>query len=456
MCGKKFRITGVGGTNKRLGCMQKNSVIFEYKKSSRVEEKIIKKYLKKLKPEINRAQEAQETGYANSYGFVNSPSDTKALLQISSTVKKIKKLNPDILLLIGIGGSNLGTLAVHHALHGLFSNDKKPTIKFYCADTIDSITTHNLLTIIEDYLRAGKICIITIVTKSGTTTETIINAGLFFELLKKYYPKDFNNYIVITTDKDSSLWLLGEKNKFSLLEIPKNVGGRYSVFTAVGLFPLALLGIDIKKLCAGAQKSLELYLRTDLQNSAAVSAALIFAHYQKKIAIHDTFVFSPTLASLGAWYRQLMGESIGKKLSRSGKIVQCGITPTVSVGTIDLHSVAQLYLGGPRDRFTTFVTSQEESNQKIPATIFSYNTHYAGKSIAEIKKAIFDGVRAAYVHEKCPFVTSSLNGSEESIGNFLLFKMLEIVYLSYLLDVNPFDQPAVELYKSETRKLLGT
>jgi len=220
------------------------------------------------------------------------------------------------------------------------------------------------------------------------------------------------------------------------------------------------MGIDIRALCAGACTMREVCLESDIcDNKAAISSALIFEQMAQKITILDTFIFSPNLALLGAWYRQLVGESLGKKENLSGKIVEIGITPTVSIGTTDLHSVAQLYLGGPRDIFTQFITIRSESTKLHVPTGFipEQFAFLENKSITLVKKAIFDGVAHAFTREQRPFIILELPEiNSYYIGQFLMLKMCEIIYLAHLLEINPFDQPAVELYKKETHRLLNT
>ena len=406
-------------------------IIFDYENTSLINKKELDALVEQLKPEIAKVAQA---------AFMNLPHDHTMHDYIMSVVEAKKALKPTLLLVIGIGGSNLGTLAVHEALHGIYYNQKNPALKFYCADTIDTQRARDLLFLVEQELKQNNSIIIALITKSGTTTETLINASLFVNLLKKYKPQNYAEYLVIITDQNSPLWHVGKQEQCAVLEIPTAVGGRYSVLSAVGLFPLGLLGVDIKKLCSGAREA-----RSD---NAAISAALLFAHYSTGKNIHDTFLFGPDLGALGAWYRQLMGESLGK--------LHAGITPTVSLGTVDLHSVAQLYLGGPLDKFTTFVTQTPPQELIIPATIFAdLKPVGAGKSIGSLQKAIFNGVWAAYYKEHRPFVTFDLGViTPEVLGQFLYTKMLEIVFLAHLMKVNPFDQPQVELYKKEAQKFL--
>lgn len=312
---------------------------------------------------------------------------------------------------------------------------------------------------VENELKNGKNILINVVTKSGATTETIANFEVFLELLKKYKPGDYRDYIVATTDRGSRLCEYANKNNISCLALPKKVGGRYSVFSPVGLFPLGLIGIDIEKLLKGAESIIKDCISENIdENPAAKSASIIFHHYSNRMSIHDTFIFSRNLYYFGQWYRQLVGESIGKKFDTEGEVVEVGITPTTSLGTTDLHSVVQLYLGGPRDKFTTFVTINPKTEISLPENeVFEqFVANIQGKPVSFIMNSIVGGVKSAYKSDKRPFVSVHIPQVDEfTVGQLLQWKMLEIVYLGSLLKVDPFDQPQVELYKKETRKILA-
>jgi glucose-6-phosphate isomerase len=280
---------------------------------------------------------------------------------------------------------------------------------------------------------------------------------VLLSLLKQEYPQTYHRYVVAITDKDSVLWKQAEHEKFSLLEVPKNVGGRYSVFSSVGLFPLAMIGIDIDQLHAGSQEALKNCLQEDIfKNSAALSALFLHIHYLNNYMISDLFLFSMDLEAVGKWYRQLMGESIGKEKDLHGNKVMAGITPTVSLGSIDLHSVAQLYLGGPHDKMTTFVTVQKTHTEITLPQKALLLPHLSGKSFSEIMHAIVDGTKTAYLKNKRPFCSFELPQKNEFyVAQLMQIKMVEMMLLGHLMELNPFDQPNVELYKKETHALLA-
>jgi glucose-6-phosphate isomerase len=415
----------------------------------------LQEYTTALQPEIARIQQVHQHGYTSPYSFINLAHDSALRDQVDTLVERAKTLNPKALVLIGIGGSNMGTRAVHEALLGLYYNQHDPDIALYYADTVDTDSMWDIVLLIEKQFELGHEIIINVVSKSGTTLETIANFELFITLLKKYKGATYHQYVVVTTDRNSALWHLAQQHQFACLEIPTPVGGRYSVLSAVGLFPLALLGIDIDALHAGAREILPSLLSTN-HNDAATAAAILAYHYKHGIAIHNTFLFSVDLTSTGFWYRQLMAESIGKQTLNGTRI---GITPTVSIGSIDLHSMAQLYLAGPITTVTSFVTVAKNKSALLLGTSpfdTTLATHIQGKTFAHLMDAIAHGTQQAYIHAQLPCITIELpEKNAYYMGQLLQLQMLQIVYLGYLLNVNPFDQPHVELYKKETRKILA-
>jgi glucose-6-phosphate isomerase len=414
----------------------------------------IQQVIQQLDDERGKIKAALTQGYQSEYACLHVVQDSQLLTPITTLVAQKKKLNPALLIVIGIGGSNLGTLAVYQALAGIYANDMSGTLKVYFADTIGGDSTSQLYKLIEQTLQAGATVILNVVSKSGTTTETIINFELFIDLLRAYHPHNYAEYVVVTTDHGSVLWKYAQEYALSCLIIPDKVGGRYSVMSAVGLFPLALLGINIQYLVQGARDMLDQCL-TVHQSMAALSAACMVQAYHQGLNINDTFVFPAQLAGIGQWYRQLVGESLGKQYNRAGQEVFTGMTPTVSVGSTDLHSVAQLYLGGPYDKFTTFLSIASDANQLAIPSLPEFQGDLQDKTVKQVLDAILRGVQLAYAHAKRPFVSIVLpEKNSYYCGQLLQWKMLEVIYGAALLGINPFDQPQVELYKQETRKIL--
>ncbi|MCK5300568.1 MAG: hypothetical protein KAJ21_01605 [Thermoplasmatales archaeon] len=412
----------------------------------------------KLKNEIINIKDSLDHEYEDKYGSINLPNDYDMVKKIKNLIEIKKKLNPKYIIVIGIGGSNLGTLAIQEALLGKYYNLKDSNIKIFYADTVDSDQLNDIIDIIEPALKKGEKILINCISKSGGTTETISNFEIFIDIIKKYI-KEYKKYIIVTTDEDSKFWRFAKEKGFDVLGIPKNVGGRYSIFSSVSLFPLGLIGLNIDKILEGALAMRDICLSLDIdKNIASRSACYIYKYYKMGFNIHDLFLFSPDFESIGKWYRQLIGESIGKEYNKDNKQIFCGITPTVSIGSTDLHSMAQLYLGGPYDKFTTFIKiNKNKSTLKLP-NFDEYSTlvnNIQQKKISEIMDAIFYGTKKSYKNGKRPFLEIVFPDKyESSIGQFLQYKMIEIMYLGFLLNVNPFDQPNVEDYKNETKSVL--
>lgn len=434
------------------------TINFSYIHTCLLSQQDISKTIAKLESERLRIKEAMVQKYATDYASFYLPSDLELLKKIQHVIKDKRALRPTALVVIGIGGSNLGTLAVYQALAGMWANETPGALKVYYADTIAPDYTTQLRAVIERELAAGNTVVLNVVSKSGATTETVINFELLLDLLKKYHPNDYAQYVVVTTDEGSKLWKLAEREKFTCLAIPKLVGGRYSVLSAVGLFPLGMLGVDIASLCDGARDMLTACLQ-DIQSVAAVSAAIMALHYKDGHNIHDLFVFCPELVGIGQWYRQLVGESLGKQHDTRGNDIFVGPTPTVSVGSTDLHSVGQLYLGGPHDKYTTFINVESSDVMLKIGTAIEVNElvpDLEGKTVNFVLNAIVQGVQKAYATSQRPYTSITLpQKNAYYCGQLLQWKMLEVVYMGVLLEVNPFDQPQVEIYKQETRKILA-
>lgn len=437
-----------------------NDMIFSYKDSCGVALADLLNLAASKNVEAERANLAdlfqKKNSYQTSYASLEVPVDEAIQQRVLEVADQKKKLMPTVLVVVGIGGSSLGAKAIHQAIFGRLRVKKSLDVPaLYFAETVDADRMFVILSVLEEELATGNNVLINVVTKSGTTTETVANFHVILELLKKYRPSDYAELVVATTDKDSPLWDFAQRELFTCLEIPKNVGGRYSVFSPVGLFPLVMTGVSIEELCAGARSMVTRCLNADMQNNPAMMSALIqYYHYQRGVSINDLFLFSVDLEAMGKWYRQLMAESIGKEFDKQGKQVLMGITPTISLGSIDLHSVAQLYLGGPRDKCTTFVTvAKNTHNIVVPQQV----PGLAGHAFSDIMHALSEGTKRAYLKNNRPFCSVVLPEKNEFyLGQFLQFKMIEIMYLGFLCNVDSFDQPNVELYKREAQRILNT
>lgn len=434
---------------------------FKYTSTSLVTESELIKIAKKL---TSYSEHLQHVTSIDHYDF--DESSIKLAFDDSIVDEMYKLLTRTVgeklkyILVLGIGGANLGAKAVYDALFGfadILEHERFPKIIF--VDANDPEFLGKVASFLEGTIKEPQEILVNVISKSGNTIETITNLEFVLETLSRFYVVP-NDRMVITTEKYSLLWKSAKEKGISLLSIPKAVGGRFSVLSTFGLFPLDACGIDIDALRKGARDIRNTCISSNIkENIAILSASILYYHYQHEKNIHDLFLFHPELESLGKWYRQLMGESIGKEKDINGEEVRRGITPQISIGSTDLHSVGQLYLGGPKDKFTTFVhTTHYAEGSKVPLNrkFPRLAKGIKGKSMSDIVSALYRGVLASYVKEKLPFCEITLPDiSPYSLGQFFQFKMIEMMYLGKLMKVNPFDQPNVESYKQETKRIFN-
>ena len=360
-----------------------------------------------------------------------------------------KKDTIKLVILIGIGGSNLGAVAIHEALQNKKTRQKVDLV------TLDTVSLESVEQIQKQYSQdfLQNHSLVVMISKSGQTTETIVNGEL---LVSAYRSKEiFFKNLVVVTDEGSELYDFANNSAIATFTIPKLVGGRFSVLSAVGLVPLYVLGYDCRELLRGAREILPYCIQNDdlYHNPAAVSAAHQLFFLEQGYVVHDFFTFLPELESVGKWYRQLLGESIGKYSEEKKQFV--GILPTVSVGSTDLHSVGQYYLGGQKIAMTTFVYAEgmeDKTISKLERVFAPLVDMVDNKSVQHVVTAILTGTKDAYNECEIPFFEVVLNGvSEYELGALMQFKMIEIMYLGRLCQIDAFDQPNVELYKKFTR-----
>lgn len=383
------------------------------------------------------------------------------LLQKCNKIKEDKCTSSlKYVVVVGIGGSNLGTKAVYDTKFGHFDKyqpNRAPRMIF--ADTNDSSELHEINMLLSSDVHDVSEILINVITKSGTTTETIANSEIIIAPFRNKFGDSINDRIIVITGEESPLLEESNKHEMTSITIPNMVGGRFSVFSAVGLLPLLCAGFDIEAFRMGAQEVLDsISSDNEIENSAFISASALYKHYIGGKNIHNTFIFHPECESLGKWYRQLLGESVGKEKNLKDEVVNIGIVPTVSLGSTDLHSVGQLYLGGPNNRVTTFVSAESVLNEvQMPESRLFPNIvpNISDKKLTQISNAILEGVKSTYQSHDMPFMSVELqNLTVKELGAFLQFKMLEVMYLGRLLGVDVFNQPNVESYKEEIRKNL--
>ncbi len=398
----------------------------------------------------------EQGGYSLPECSLCVPSDEYMYRATEAVIDKVYNKTLRYVFVIGIGGSNLGTKAIYDAM--AYARDMLPheQPKLIFLDTTSGSVLEVAKKMISGANTADELLFI-VISKSGTTTETLCNAEIILDHFANKFGRK-SRRVVVLSETGSPLLVAAREQQMTVLDLPPPVGGRYSVFTPVGLLPLGLMGFDIRAIRDSAERAVQQSLHPDISlNISALSALTAFYFYQEGYQIHDTFLFAPELESVGKWYRQLLAESIGKTVMNDENN-RVGITPTVSIGSTDLHSVGQLYLGGKKDRLTTFVSVANKKavampNDRVWPELLPMIT---GKNTSIIMDAIMSGTKSAYDATGLPFLDVELTQiSPEEIAAFMQFKMCEVMMLGFLLRVNPFDQPHVEQYKTVTKQLLG-
>lgn len=381
-------------------------------------------------------------------GWIDYPINiTEAILNdIIETANEVKS-KCEIMLVIGIGGSYLGTKAVLESLNSQRREEGELKIIF-AGFSLSSTYTSYLL----KYLEKKTFCI-NYVSKSGTTTEPAIAFRLFKNLLKKQHKTSYNDWIYVTTNsKDGNALKEAKAKKYKTLFIPDNIGGRYSCFTPCTLFPLACKDIDIREFIKGGQKA-----RFDcLKNSFDNSVALKYAYarricYEKGKKVEALCFFSPRLLSLLDWWKQLYAESEGKE----GK----GILPIGMLYSTDLHSVGQIIQDGPKVLFETIVDSKYAlAGLTIPDDEDDYEeiNYLVGKDIHYINNKMMLATVKAHSKGNIPIIRMEVDKIDTfNLGYLMYTFMFSCAISAYSFDVNPFDQPAVGEYKNKMHELLG-
>jgi len=354
----------------------------------------------------------------------------------------------DYLVVIGIGGSYLGTRAADEMIRGLYHTDKVKLI--YAGNTISSTYTYQLQNFLKD-----KNYGIVVVSKSGTTTEPGIAFRVFEQdLTKKVGLEKAKELIVAVTDKSKgALKTLATKKGYETFVIPDDIGGRFSVLTPVGIFPLLVAGVDTDKIFAGAQKAMADLTASDLTNPAYQYAVARYLLSQQGYQTEALVSYELQLQMINEWWKQLFGESEGK----DGK----GLLPSSMIYTTDLHSLGQWVQEGPRQlMFETVLKIKTPQNDlAVPSDELNADglNYLTTKSFHEINSVALEGVLQAHVETgKMPNIILEFEQMDEVMFGYLVYWFERAVTMSaYLLEVNPFNQPGVEVYKANMFKLLG-
>ena len=385
-------------------------------------------------------------------GWVDLPEnyDKSEFSEILKSAEKIKK-SCDVFVVLGIGGSYLGArAAIEFIKSPLYNNMKKDTPDVYFAgNNISTTALTELLSICE----SKDVCI-NVISKSGTTTETAIAFRVFRELLIKKYGEDgARDRIFVTTDKcKGTLKAFADKNEYKTFVVPDDVGGRFSVLTAVGLLPIAVAGIDIKEIMTGASDARKVCSSDDYNSNVSMRyAAIRNALYRKGKNVEIMVGYEPYCLMLNEWWKQLFGESEGKDKK--------GILPDSVIFSTDLHSLGQYIQDGQRILFETVLDIKDsKSNFVIPYDENNVDglNFLSGKELDYVNKTAMLGTLFAHYDGGVPNIVLEIaDKSAYTFGYLVYFFEMACAISGYMLGVNPFDQPGVESYKKNMFALLG-
>jgi glucose-6-phosphate isomerase len=384
-------------------------------------------------------------------GWVDWPIhyDKDEFVRIKQAAERIQN-DSDALVVIGIGGSYLGARAAIEALSHTFHNQMNNTTQIYFAgQNISSTYLSHLLDVLE-----GKDISLNVISKSGTTTEPAIAFRIFRDYMEKKYGKEeARKRTYVTTDRaKGALKKLADQEGYETFVIPDDVGGRYSVLTAVGLLPIAVAGLDIDRMMEGAASAYDKYNNPDLlTNESYQYAAVRNILYRKGKTIELLVNYEPSLHYVSEWWKQLFGESEGKD--------QKGLFPASVDFTTDLHSMGQYVQEGRRNLIETVLQVQkpkiEMTIQEDPENLDGLN-FLADTTLDEVNKKAFQGTLLAHVDGGVPNLIIELDEMNEyTFGEMVYFFEKACGISGHLLGVNPFDQPGVEAYKKNMFALLG-
>ena len=432
-----------------------SKVTFDYSKAAPFIKDHEVESMKKLAMDAKELLVSKEGAGNDFLGWIDLPVnyDKEEFARIKKAAAKIQS-DSEVLLVIGIGGSYLGARAaiefLRHSFYNVVSKEVRKTPEIYfVGNSISSTYIRHLMDVIGD-----RDFSINMISKSGTTTEPAIAFRVFKEMMEKKYGKaEAAKRIYATTDKArGSLKNLATEEGYETFVVPDDVGGRFSVLTAVGLLPIAVSGADIDKLMEGAQAGREAALNTPFEDNDAVEyAALRNILLRKGKQIEILANYEPSVHYVSEWWKQLYGESEGKD--------QKGIFPASVDLTTDLHSMGQFIQDGSRNLFETVInieTSREEIIlQEEPVDLDGLN-YLAGKSVDFVNKSAMNGTILAHTDGQVPNLMVKVpEVNEFYLGELFYFFEFACGVSGYLLGVNPFNQPGVESYKKNMFALLG-
>ena len=404
-------------------------------------------------PQVELAHQQLESrsGAGNDFlGWLDLPVnyDKEEFARIKEAAKKIRE-DSDVLLVAGIGGSYLGARAVVEAVKGLYHNDTEDGLKIYfCGNTISPTYLNDIIKVTK-----GKRFSINVISKSGTTTETALAFRVLRKLLEDSVgPEEANKRIYATTDRaKGTLKQLADAQGWPTFVVPDDVGGRYSVLSAVGLLPIAAAGISIDELMKGAADAMERFSVLSPDNDAYKYAAIRNILYRKGKAVEILECYEPNFTLMNEWYKQLFGESEGKDNK--------GLFPASCIFSTDLHSMGQFIQEGSRIMFETIVDVKKPAQDLFIKELegnFDGLNFLADQNMSVVNRKAMEGTILAHTDGGVPEVLIEVDDlTAYNVGYLIYFFWRACACSGYLLSVNPFNQPGVESYKKNMFALLG-
>lgn len=418
----------------------------------------IGKLRKKIAQAVKNLKQKREDGML---GFMYLPYDARTRDEIKKVAEAVRGKFENFIVL-GIGGSALGTIALKtalkHPFYNLLPGDKRKGPRLFVMDNVDPETASALFDVID-----LKKSVINVISKSGATAETAAFMKILWKKVEGACGKNkIKDHIIMTTDKEKgSLRKLVNQHGMISFPVPGNVGGRFSVLSPVGLLPLASIGVNIDELCKGAAYMDSLCSNENIwKNPAYMRAVLHYisdVKFGRKITV--MLPYSNALKDVADWFAQLWAESLGKKFSNDGKAVYEGLTPVKALGATDQHSQCQLYMEGPFDKVTTFIRVEKfNPDIKMPGNFNDDEgtSYLSGKSMSRLLNAEQKATETAMTRNLRPSMTISMPEiSEFALGQLIYLLEVETAFIGELYNINAFDQPGVELGKILTFAMMG-
>jgi glucose-6-phosphate isomerase len=414
--------------------------------------------IEEMVEEINKAEQNIKKQYEKGkLGFIDLPDKQKEVVEKIKEYAKNNKDKFNNFVILGIGGSALGSIALQTALNESYYNEKESSPNVYVPDNVDPDNFKSLLETID-----LEKTVFNVISKSGTTAETMSLFMIARKAVEDVVGKNnISKHFIATTSKDSGyLREIAKKENFKMFYIPDNVGGRFSVLTPVGLVYAAFAGIDIDELLAGASYMKEICSSSNIwENPAYLNGILQYLAYKKGKVMSVMMPYSNALKDMADWYRQLWAESLGKEKNRDGEVVNVGPTPIKALGATDQHSQAQLYMEGPFDKVINFIEVLEFDNDiKIPDIYEDIKgvSYLRNKSLTDLinteKKAT---ELALSKRERLNNTIIMPKVNEFTVGQLFYLLELQTAFVGELFNINAYNQPGVELGKNYTYGVFG-